>query len=330
MYSQKLFLFAIFSATLPFASSQSTINDPGAKRMCDSVSGLEVPAADKPDSEEKTSLANCSSEDLYFGFGQAADPVKARKCAYVEMEQRKDDLDIAGRAILAMVYANGNGADRNLDLALKFACEMPGEGGDVAGNIYELDRMRRAPANARFNVCDHSAGAHLYKSCAILSDRFDQVKRGQQISSITGSWSARDKRAFASLQQAAENFFKSRAGSEINLEPTFEVQEKAFMENGFITRLEQLQKGELPKYSAADWRKAESDMNSEYAETQKDPNRRWGTATVQGVKNTQQLWLKYREEWVRFGRTKYPQVSADSWKAWITQERVAMLNSLLH
>lgn len=329
MHSHKLLILALLSSTLNFAFGQAALNDPGAKRMCGSVSAVELPAPDKPSAEEKKSLANCSSQDLYFGFGQPPDPVKARKCAYVEMEQGKDDLEIAGRAILTMVYANGKGADRNLDVALKFACEMPGEGGDVAGNIYELDRMRRAPANARFSVCDHSAGPHLYKSCAILSDRFDQVERAQRISRITSSWSDKDKKAFASLEEAAENFFKARATSEIDLRPTFEVQERAFMENGFITKLEQLQKGEFPKYSSVDWRKAGSEMNSDYAQTQKDPDRRWGTATVQGVKNTQQLWLKYRDQWVRFGRTKYPQVSADSWKTWITQERVAMLNSLL-
>jgi hypothetical protein len=228
-----------------------------------------------------------------------------------------------------MIYANGKGVPRNLDLALKFACAMPGAPGDVAGNIYELERFKKAPPTARFSVCDHSAGPHLYRSCAILGDRFDSQERAQRISAITSQWNLKEKQAFAPLQQAAEKFFKSRASTEINLEPTFEIQEMAFMENGFVEKLEQLQKGELPNFSAADLRKAQADLGAEYATTQKDPARRWGTATVQGVKNTQQLWLVYRDAWVKFGRTKYPKVSADSWKTWITQERVAMLNTLL-
>jgi hypothetical protein len=331
MHKFYLLFFAMFSCSALFSAfPQSAITDPGAKKICSNVSGAQMPAQDQPTPEEEKSLAKCSSQDLYFGFGEPADPVQARKCAYAEIDRGKDDLDIAGRAILSMVYANGAGAPRNLDLALKFACEMPGSPGDVAGNIYELERFRKAPLTARFSVCDHSAGPHLYKSCAILGDRFDRREREQKMAEITSHWTQNEKKSFAPLQQAAEKFFKSRASTEINLEPTFEVQEMAFMENGFIGKLQQLQKGEFPHFTAADLQKAQSRLDGEYAQTQKDPSRRWGTATVQGVKNTQQSWLAYRDAWVKFGRTKYPTVSADSWKTWITQERVGMLDTLLH
>ena len=311
------------------AFSQSQITDPGAKKMCEAVKDKQFPPQDLPTPEEKKSLATCSSQDLYFGFGGPADPVKARKCAFVEVEQGKDDLDIAGRAILMMVYANGKGADRNTDLAIKLACEMQGAPGDTIGTIYELQRFRNA-ATARFHVCDHSAAPHLYKSCAILGDRFDSVERAKQIADITSQWSPKDRKAFESLHQAAEQFFKSRASSEINLEPTFEVQENAHMETEFIDKLQKLQQGDLPKFTETDLHKAQTELDQDYASTQKDPSRRWGTATVAGVRKTQQLWIPYRDAWVKFGKTKYPQVSADSWKTWITQERIAMLQNLLH
>jgi hypothetical protein len=331
MLKLHFFLFAIFSCSAATAAfGQSTVSDPGAKRICSGVSGIEVPAQDQPTPEEKKSLTGCLSEDLYYGFGHPADPAEARKCAYAEIDRGKDDLDIAGRAVLTMIYANGKGVERNVDLALKFACEMQGSPGDLAGNIYELQRFRNAPVTTSFSVCDHSAGPHLYKSCAILGDRFDKQERAHKISAITGQWTEKERKAFVPLQQAAEKFFKSRANTEINLEPTFEVQEMAFMENGFIGKLQQFEKGELPRFSTADSHKAQASLESAYAATQKDPNRRWGTATVEGVKNTQQLWLAYREAWVRFGRTKYPKVSPDSWTTWLTQERVAMLDRLLH
>lgn len=311
------------------AVCQQKISDPGAQRMCAAVKDAQLPAQDQPTPEEKKSLANCSSQDLYFGFGQPADPAKARKCAYVEMEQGKDPLEIAGKAILMMVYANGKGADRNIDAAIKLACEMPGAPGDVAGNIYELERFRKAPPNARYSVCDHSAAPHLYKSCAILGDRFDAIRRAKEISDITSNWSGKDRKAFASLHQAAEDFFKSRASTEINLEPTFEVQEMAFMENGFISKLQQLQKGDLPSFAAADKKKGQAELDEAYAATQKDPKRRWGTATVEGVQHTQQLWIAYKDAWVKFGKIKYPKVTPDSWETWLDQERLAMLEKLL-
>src|SRR6185312_9247714 len=113
-----IFLLSIF--LLPAvcsAFSQSTISDPGAKQMCASVKDVELPAADRPTPAEEKALAKCVSADLYFGFGQAADPAKARKCAYAEMD-RGDKTAIGGKAILMMVYANGNGATRNFDAAI--------------------------------------------------------------------------------------------------------------------------------------------------------------------------------------------------------------------
>jgi hypothetical protein len=322
-------LLSLIPALASVALCQPQITDPGAQKMCAAVKDAQLPAQDQPTADEKQTLANCSSQDLYFGFGQAPDPVKAKKCAYLEMEQGKDPLDIAGRSILMMVYANGRGADRNMDVAIKLACEMPGGPGDVAGNIYELERMRKAPPTARYSVCDHSAAPHLYKSCAILGDRFDSIRRAKEISDITSGWSERDRKAFNSLQQAAQNFFKSRASSEINLEPTFEVQEMAFMENGFISKLQQLEKGDLPSFSAADLKKARTELDEAYAATQKDPNRRWGTATVAGVRQTEQLWIAYRDAWVKFGKIKYPRVTAGSWQTWLDQDRLAMLQKLL-
>ncbi|HKT51413.1 MAG TPA: hypothetical protein VJV96_14015 [Candidatus Angelobacter sp.] len=323
-----LSLFLIPALVLVVVGQQQ-ISDPGAQRMCSAVKDVQLPAQDQPTADEKKSLANCSSQDLYFGFGQPADPVKARKCAYVEMEQGKDPLDIAGKSVLMMVYANGKGADRSLDVAIKLACEMPGAPGDVAGNIYELERFRKAPPNARYSVCDHSAAPHLYKTCAILGDRFDAIQREKEIADITSGWSEKDRKAFAPLQQAAQTFFKSRASSEINLEPTFEVQEMAFMDNGFISKLQQLEKGDLPSFSAADKKKAQDELDEAYAATQKDPKRRWGTATVAGVQHTQQLWVSYKDAWVKFGKIKYPTVTPDSWETWLDQERLGMLEKLL-
>lgn len=327
--STLLFPFLLLSTGFPAFCQSSLISDPGAKRMCAAVKDVPLPVKDQPTADEKKSLQNCSSEDLYYGFDKPPDYVKARKCAYLEMEQGKDDLDLAGRATLMMVYANGKGADRNLDVALKLACEMKGGPGDVVGTIYELDRLKKYPPTARFSVCDHSATRHLYESCAILGDKFDKIERAKKMAAFSATLNKKQQQAFSRLHDAAEAFFNSRASSEVDLRPTFEVQEIAFMENEFIKKLQQLQQGQLPSFSAADLRKAQANLDQAYADTQKDPKRRWGTATVEGVRKTQQLWLAYRDAWVKFGKATYPHASADSWRTWITQERLVMLNRLL-
>src|ERR1700720_607216 len=101
------FLLCIFLlAGIHAAFSQSTIADPGAKQMCAAVKDVELPAADRPPPAEEKALASCKSVDIYFGFEQPADPVKARKCAYAEID-RDAKILLGGKAILMMVYANG-------------------------------------------------------------------------------------------------------------------------------------------------------------------------------------------------------------------------------
>ena len=36
-------------------------------------------------------------------------------------------------------------------------------------------------------------------------------------------------------------------------------------------------------------------------------------------------WLKDREAWVAFGSIKWPQISADIWRTWLTRQRSAEL-----
>ena len=186
------------------AFSQSTISDPGAKQMCAAVKDVELPAADRPTPAEEKALAKCVSADLYFGFGQAADPEKARKCAYAEID-RNDKTPIGGKAILMMVYANGKGATRNFDVAIKLACSIGGAPGDDAGRVYQLDRLKKQNwTGNNFSVCDHSSGREMYEQCAILSERFDKIERDQKFNELIAGWKPAEKKAFQHIHGRSE------------------------------------------------------------------------------------------------------------------------------
>jgi len=307
MHILKLILFVCMA--VPILMAQSKITDPMSQRLCAEAKNTELPAEDRPTPDESKALANCVSEDLYFGFGRPADPVTARKCAYAEMD-RGETRTFSGKTILTMVYANGKGANRNLDVAIKLACELNGAPDDLAGTIRQLARYKQAHWTGNsFTVCDHSAARFMYEQCAILDDRFDSLARRKKIEAITSKWSAADQKAFQSLQQVAEKFFQLHAGKERDLNGTVLVHEQAFMERQFIEMLETLERGELAAYSAV--------VNGSTKE--------WGTVTVEGIRQTQQAWLPYRDAWVQFGKKKYPKVTPESWKAWITQQRIPML-----
>lgn len=324
-------LLSIFLlAGLCSAFSQSTIADPGAKQMCASVKDVELPAADRPTPAEEKALAKCVSVDLYFGFGQTSDPAKARKCAYAEMD-RDAKSPIGGKAILMMIYANGKGATRNFDAAIKLACSLGGEPGDDAGRVYQLDRLKKQNwAGNNFSVCDHSSGRELYEQCAILSERFDKLERDQKFDELTAAWKPAEKKAFHTFMEEANKFYEVQAKNGVNLEGTFEIQEEIFFKNNLLTSLQAFERGELPKYTAEEFQKSEAEEQAAYMRTQNGPDTKWGTITRESVRKSQDEWLRYRNAWIAFGRQKYPGVSEQSWKAWLDQDRTVMFNRFLH
>jgi hypothetical protein len=329
MRSSTSLLGLFLLAGLHTAFCQSTITDPGAKQMCASVKDVQLPAADKPTSTEEKALASCVSLDAYFGFGQPADPIKARKCAYAEID-RGSKAPIGGKAILMMVYANGNGAARNYDAAIKLACELGGAPGDDTGRVYQLDRMRKSNwTGNNFSVCDHSSGREMYEQCAILSERFDKIERDQKFNELISAWKPAEKKAFHALMEEANRFYEIQAKNGVNLEGTFAVQEEIFFKRNLLSALEAFERGELPKYSAEEFQRAEAAQQAAYLRTQNGPDSKWGTITRESVRKSQDEWLRYRNAWIAFGRQKYPSVSEESWKAWLDQDRTVMLKRFL-
>lgn len=325
---------SLFTAVLLLAAStasfaQTEISDPGAKQICASIKDVEPPASDRPTADEEKALANCSSLDAYFGFGQQADPVKARKCAYAELD-RSDKTLLGGRAILMMIYANGKGAPRNFDVAIKFACTIGDAPGDAAGRVHQLDRLKKANwARDNFSVCDHSGGREMYEQCAILQERFDKVERDQKFSDLASKWTPRQQKAFHTFMQEADRFFKVQANNGVDLTSTFEIQEEIFFRNGLLSSLQQFERGELPTYSDDKFQREEEAERSTYARTQTGDVSRWGTITRESVKTSEDEWRRYCNAWITFARQKYPSVSEQAWKAWLDQERVVTLNRFL-
>jgi hypothetical protein len=329
MPKSKIPALALLLTLVPAAAfCQTAITDPGAMQICASVKDVELPAADRPTAAEKDALASCASVDAYFGFGGPVDPVKARKCAYAELD-RNTRAPLAGKAILMMVYANGKGVPRNFDLALKLACTIGDAPGDAAGRVHQLDRLKKANwAGNNFSICDHSSGRELYEQCAILQERFDKLERDSQFNDLTSSWTGPQVKAFHAFMEEARKFFHVQAGSGVNLESTFEVQEETFLLNGLLTALQQFERGELPKYSAVELRKAETEESAAYTRTQTGKDTRWGTVTREGVSRCEEEWRRYRDAWITFARKKYPSVTEQSWKTWLALERTNMLNRL--
>ncbi|HEY7402664.1 MAG TPA: hypothetical protein VIB39_04025 [Candidatus Angelobacter sp.] len=309
---------------------QKELSDPASKQICASVKDVQLPAADRPTAAEAKALSKCSSVNIYFGFGEAADPVKARKCAYAEIDRGDKDI-LGGKAMLMAIYANARGVPRNFDIALNLACAIGGEPGDAAGRIRQLDRMKKSNwTGDNFGICGHSSGHDLYQQCVILTERFDKIERDQKFNDLTAKWNPAEKKAFHTFRDEAEKFFLVQAANGVDLEGSFEIQEQVFQRNNLLTALQQLESGELPKYTEEEFRRAEAAESAAYARTQTGNVPRWGTITPESVKKSEEAWRRYCNDWIAFGKRKYPTVSEASWKAWLDQDRIGTFNRFLH
>jgi len=307
---------------------------PNWETFCIKASKTEFPGADRPSAEQAKALAECASVDLYFGIGRPADPALARQCAYVEMGNG-DELIWGGSSILIMAYANGRGATRNLDLAIRLACENDlAPGGGQAYRIEHLARLREENWEGNdFSICDDTTSGYWEGNCAWLDARIADAKRETELKRLTGDWNETERKAFAILRTDFERFVESRASHEVDASGTARAmlahQEETSLRDGFLSLVEVAEHNTVPVFSAAQLAEADRELNRTYRQIQSDSEFSYGTVTRDGIKKTQRLWLKYRDAWVAFGRHKYPAVSPDLWKVWLNRERTKMLSDYL-
>jgi len=177
------------------------------RSICAAVSDTRAPEGDLPTPEDRTVLEGCSSADLYYGIGMPADPVAARKCAFLEVERNKAEAAHSfatpfefhdAHGMLAMIYANGKGAGRNLDFAIHAACQMEDAPRAMVGRIEHLDRLRREGPDAdAFSTCDDITSGISIGICSDLSARIAEQDRAKELAAWTAEWPASQRDAFA-------------------------------------------------------------------------------------------------------------------------------------
>src|SRR5271156_5616496 len=176
-------------SSIAHAQQYQRNNEPPA--TCGQYDKIQVPVADVPTAQDRQALASCNSEDLYFGFNHPADPVKGRKCAYIEREKGVPDIVFGSAGLLTMIYANGKGAARNFDLALKFACEVDGAAAENDSRFEHLLQLQKEHWKGdSFDLCDDATSGFMQGECAELREKFDRTERGGKLDEITSRWNA--------------------------------------------------------------------------------------------------------------------------------------------
>ena len=303
-----------------------------SKSLCRQVRGREPPVADAAPPAVAAGLEGCSSEALYYGIGVKADPVKARQCAFLEMKETSDESHFAGRAMLMTIYANGVGAKRDMDVAIHLACGVEGAPAESHGRVSHLAELKAKGWTGKdFHFCDDITSGYAGGVCAAHEAGIKGAKRESELAAITARWTPAQRQAFERLRKAHAAFAEAHSSGENDLSGTLRgaiaIGAEERLRDDLLDMIKRLEAGRAPRFTAADYRGADAALNSgyrNYLASDAVGGDFPGAVTRQGVLDAQRAWLRYRDAFLAFAATRYPQTPRESIATWITRKRTEM------
>jgi len=305
------------------------------RKICSQVANVKIPPQDKPTDQEKLLLKGCSSDKLYYGYGNTSDPINARKCAFMQVEQNNADGVFDGTPILMTVYANGEGVKRDLDIALKFACDDESHAAaEFEGRVEHILQMKHETRQQRFDYCEDITSGYMSGICANRQASLDNALREIQYTRLFSKWSTGEKRSFEKMQFPWKSYLKARE-AEIDQSGTDRgamiIADQELLKKKFLSDLSDYEEGKMPKFSEHDSKRVDQELNFIYKKIQGGKeNQVSGTVTRENIKLAQRAWLKYRDAWLVFAKLKYPAVSEAAWNTKLTRDRVELLKEFIN
>lgn len=309
------------------------------KAICDRLRGHEPPETDWPDEDTATTLIDCDSEALYYGVRMAAAPVRARQCALLETERPfGNSHPFNGTGMLMTIYANGVGAERNLDLATSLACRIEGSKFDVDDRVKHLQGLADTGWSGHdFSYCQDISGLEVERLCLPRDREIADFNRAEKLDKLSRSWTDAERAQFVPLLAAMEAFASSSSENEVDLTGTarnsFTWDRDQAVRDQFVQLLDALQSARLPASSEAGYQNADAQLNRVYRqimaiEAEDSGHIDSGTVTQSDIRKAQRSWLRYRDAWIAFSAITYPKIQASSVKTELTRKRVKFLEEL--
>lgn len=314
------------------------------REICSKFSNASIPENDYPTEARTQELINCNSKNLYYGIGTTADPVRARECAILEFiknENQEMAYDISGSTILMMIYANGKGVERNLDLAINLACSHVPFCAQEARveHLFKLKNEHWQGNN--FSVCDNITSGSGSSACADLNESLVDQKRLEKLVELSKNWSQPEKAALFKLKEMAYLFIASHVEREKDLGGSargqFIIEEVTQLRDHFLSLVQEYENNKYHSYTESDLKIVDLKLNQSYTKL-KDQIQKSGKieefyyklVTFDDVLATQRLWIKYKDAWANFINLRYPNLEKNSIKTVLTEQRTQMLTELMN
>lgn len=284
---------------------------------------------------------NCASYKLYSGIGTSVDLEAARRCAWSERLAAQAGLApkytlesiFGGSAMLTVLYANGEGVERSIPLALRFACEA-----DFDSDFDDIESLDQEAHGKRpkFVLCNEAKTEFSIGFCAGYQQQIDDQERKNAYRKISSQWPAAHRAAFEKLLVTEANYAKAHAMGETDLSGSgrtvWEINSEESIENDFLSAIKIFETGKaIPKSSSADAATSEANINRllegtlAMAEAKKSG---YGAIQPEGIRKAEQAWLSYRTAWTEFSKLHYPSVSTEAWVTLLTKDRIDILKDV--
>lgn len=296
---------------------------------CLKVKDAAPPPADLPAPSAVAALQQCVATDLYYDTKSMSSPKPAdwravRHCAMATQNS----------SVLMMLYQNGQGVQKDPQLALKYACSIDAAPAEMQGRIEHLQQIN-ASGRGMIDLCDDITSGYMMGVCSAIDARQKQRVRAQTTGKLSEGWPAAAQASLQKLQAAASKFADARAAHETDLSGTaraaLSIAARTAELDLLAHDLREYEAGKLPASMRKEQAAAlDKELNALYGRLMKKPAQPYaGAVSKEGIRATQRLWLAYRDAWIGFGAVRYPAVSSDSWAGLLTARRNVQLQDLL-
>lgn len=277
--------------------------------------------------------ASCKVFDYYDKLSQAATSDAewggVRACA----------VAAKNNAVLSMLYANGFGTPRRLDLAIDYACRAGGADAEVEFRIKHLQALQSGEKTGRYDQCDDITSGYMGTVCAGIADTQAEKVRAASFSRLRGRLPANQQVALDQMVTANLAFSRAHEGEsdmQGTAAPSLALEAGGREKEWLREHVAAFEQGRFDLSPPEELTEDDAELNRLYkllmAAPGKDPGwpDRLPNLTVQkkDVRAAQRLWLAYRDAWVRFASLRYPAISSDAIKVELTTWRSQQLRRL--
>lgn len=332
---------AIFTANLAVRTLGQTA-PAGQPADCAVYASVPLPVEAEKASAPKVFPA-CGSYRSYRGIGRAVNYAEARTCAWQERLAQKAKLAqnpdqptswvVGGSLILADIYVNGAGVQRNVPLAMRFACEA--EEAMATSALPEIEK-RASGSHELFEFCDHAATTLSATFCGDYASEIKDERRSRNENTLKASMAPEQQAAFTKLLVARDAYLQAHAsevdqgGTSRNLR-TLRSQE--ILSNLFQAELARYEHKQWPALSANQIATSDALLQREYEKKVSQLRMRTkeeideGSVSADGLVSAEKAWETYRDTWVAFARARYP-AAVDAIRAQITLDRYRLVKTI--